>query len=344
MTSMVNPHSDVLTRMPELVAHCDWGSQPSKRWIAIATRSNGVYTAYAPQPVGEMETLLHRLRRQAPKEAAILVGFDFPLGLPEAYAGRAGIDSFPEFLQGITETKNGSGESRWSHFHEVCASEEEISLERPFYPARPGAARRDAIHEALGLADRNLLYRECELRHAERTNACSLFWTLGGNQVGKSALLGWRSVIGPELQRNPESMRLWPFHGELETLLQPGVTVATETYPTEYHKRIFGQTLRGKRYAAKRREIAPAWLGTAHRCGIRIDRKLRRQILSGFTESNLEDVSRRDENDDAMDATIGLFGMLAALHDYGSRTEPRDKKIRRIEGWILGLEHPLPSA
>lgn len=341
MTSTANPHSDALTRLPALVAHCDWGSQPSKRWIAIATRQSGIYTAYAPQPVGEMETLLHRLRRQAPREAAILVGFDFPIGLPEAYARLAGIESFPAFLQTITGPENGSSEFRWSHFHEVCTDESEIALERPFYPARPGTARRDAIHEALGLPSRNDLYRECELRHAERTNACSLFWTLGGNQVGKSALLGWRSVIGPELRRKPESMRLWPFDGELKALLQPGVTIATETYPTEYHKRIFGQALRGKRYAAKRREIAPAWLETAHRCGIRIDRKLRRQILSGFTESNLEDVSRRDENDDAMDATIGLFGMLALLHDYGGQMEPQDGKIRRIEGWILGLEHPL---
>ena len=344
MTSTANPHSEALMRMPELVAHCDWGSQPSKRWIAIATRKNGIYTAYAPQSVGEMGTLLHRLRKQTTAEASILVGFDFPLGLPEAYAGLAGIPFFPEFLKKLTNAANGSGESRWSHFHEVCEAETEITQERPFYPARPGGARRDAIHEALGLAHRNLLYRECELRHEARTSACSLFWTLGGNQVGKSALLGWREVIGPELNKRQESTRLWPFHGELKALLQPGVMVATETYPTEYHKRIFGQALRGKRYAMKRREIAPAWLETAHHCGIRIDRKLRRQILSGFTESNLEDVERRDENDDAMDATIGLFGMLASLQDYGSWMEPSDEKIRRIEGWILGLGHPLPRA
>ncbi len=345
--STANPHSDPLPRWPDLVAHCDWGSQPSKRWIALATRKSGQYTAYPPQLVGEMETLLPRLRKMVPAGSSILVGFDFPLGLPSAYAQRAQIPSFPAFLQEIHTAQSGSSASRWSHFHQVCAEEHEIALERPFYPLRPGHARRDLLHAALGLEHRNQLYRLCELRHAERTNACSLFWTLGGNQVGKSALLGWRHVLAPQLAQQPHSTRLWPFHGSLAALLQPGMLVATETYPTEYHHRLFGRSLRGKRYAANRRAIAPAWLAAAHRHAIRIDHKLRRQILSGFTESCLVGAvvgpQRADNHDDAMDAAIGLFGMLLTLQDYGPQLEPDDTGIRAVEGWIFGLQHPLPT-
>ncbi len=346
-----------MNKLPEIVAHCDWGSQPSKRWIAIATLQSGSYLAYAPQPVGEMSTLIARLRRQSGRNACIVIGFDFPIGLPSAYAERCGIGSYPDFLQQLTSdasiasdtsdsSTSGSSPSRWSRFHEVCSTEEEITLERPFYPLRPGGARRDAIHEALGFADRNQLYRECELRHAARTSASSLFWTLGGNQVGKSALLGWLNVLGPQLAQKSESFRLWPFHGTLEALLRPGVMVAMETYPTEYHGRIFGHALRGKRYAAQRIDLAPAWLESAHRLGIRMDRKLKRQILSGFVEtiSGEQQTRARDEQDDPLDATIGLFGMLATLKEYGPQFEPNDQEIRTVEGWIFGLTHPLQRA
>lgn len=311
----------------------------------MATRQRGSYLAYSPQPVGEMSTLIDRLKRHVGRNASILIGFDFPIGLPAAYASLAGIESFPHFLQQLVSKENGSGSSRWSRFHEVCATEEEISLERPFYPLRPGGARRDAIHEALGLANRNELYRECELRHAERTNASSLFWTLGGNQVGKSALLGWRNVLGPEMVRHSESLRLWPFDGPMEALIQPGTVVATETYPTEYHRRLFGHALRGKRYASRRKELAPAWLESARQIGVRIDGKLRRQILNGFVETDLTRplTEARDEQDDALDATIGLFGMLAALMEYGPHLEPEEPRIRAVEGWIFGLKHPLAT-
>lgn len=312
----------------------------------MATRQRGSYVAYSPQPVGEMSTLIDRLRRHIGRSACILMGFDFPIGLPASYALLCGIESFPHFLRQLVSKENGSSLSRWSRFHEVCATEAEIALERPFYPLRPGGARRDAIHEALGLANRNELYRECELRHAERTSASSLFWTLGGNQVGKSALLGWRNVLGPEMARHPESIRLWPFDGTMEALIQPGTVIATETYPTEYHGRLFGHALRGKRYASRRKELAPAWLESARRMGVRIDRKLRRQILNGFVETDLTRPmsEARDEKDDALDATIGLFGMLAALQEYGPHLEPQAPRIRAVEGWIFGLRHPLPAA
>jgi hypothetical protein len=40
-------------------------------------------------------------------------------------------------------------------------------------------------------------------------------------------------------------------------------------------------------------------------------------------------------NDDAFDATVGLFGMLEVLMKRGSG-EPDDEKVRTVEGWILG--------
>jgi hypothetical protein len=40
--------------LPALVAHGDWGSQPSKRWLAAATRlPSGRYLANAPERVDQ---------------------------------------------------------------------------------------------------------------------------------------------------------------------------------------------------------------------------------------------------------------------------------------------------
>ena len=50
------------------------------------------------------------------------------------------------------------------------------------------------------------LLRVCELKTEHSQAACSLFWTLGGNQVGKGALTGWQEVIRPALLRGA---RLW---------------------------------------------------------------------------------------------------------------------------------------
>jgi len=330
--------SPSLTQLPSLVAHCDWGSQPGKRWIAVAHLVSGTYKAFAPQQVGEMKTLLHRLRNSVPVGSSILIGFDFPIGLPAAYAQLAKVRCFPEFLLNFCPTDNACAANRWSRFHEVCAKASEICLERPFYPLRPGGARRDAIHQALGLEHRNQLYRKCELRQHEQTNACSVFWTLGGNQVGKSALLGWRHLLAPA--RRAGALRLWPFDGPMTELIQPGTCVATETYPTEYHARLFGAPLRGKRYASKRVAVASEWLSRAESWNIALDSKLTEQIKTGFADRSTPPIpaEKRDNRDDAFDASVGLFGMLDSLLHFDTQLEPTDEAIRNIEGWIFGLD------
>ena len=49
----------------------------------------------------------------------------------------------------------------------------------------------------------DVLLRKCEIGRIGRRAACSLFWTLGGNQVGKGAIAGWRDLLGPALRWIP---------------------------------------------------------------------------------------------------------------------------------------------
>src|SRR5512144_3089945 len=92
--------------LPILVAHSDWSCGTPKRWIALARLGqDGRYQAQAPEPVGQAEGLLGRLREAAGKGAGILAGFDFPIGLPYAYAQKAGIASFLSFLDEYAQGK-----------------------------------------------------------------------------------------------------------------------------------------------------------------------------------------------------------------------------------------------
>ena len=47
---------------PSVVCHADWGSDAKKRWIAKATLNNGRYTAFAPEPVGDLADLIPSIR------------------------------------------------------------------------------------------------------------------------------------------------------------------------------------------------------------------------------------------------------------------------------------------
>jgi hypothetical protein len=151
-----------------------------------------------------------------------------------------------------------------------------------------------------------------------------LFWTLGANQVGRAAIIGWRDVIVPALQTD-KSVVVWPFDGSLDDLVKPGNTVIVETYPAAYYGWFFrGQPLKGKGKVEVRRQTAPSLLNWAQSANVTLDAELRCTIEDGFP------------NDDAFDATVGLFGMLEVLINRRESGEPDDEKVRKLEGWIFG--------
>ena len=165
-------------RLPELVAHADWSANSPGRQIAIARRVGPRYTASAVRPVGTLGDLVPELLAEAGANGTALLGVDFPIGLPRAYAVKAGIADFRVALKKF-------GRGRWRSFYEPAATSAEIALTRPFYPARPGPKgvhRRDHLPAALGIRSYDDLHRKCDLGHPDRSAAAVLFWTLGANQ------------------------------------------------------------------------------------------------------------------------------------------------------------------
>ena len=169
------------------------------------------------------------------------------------------------------------------------------------------------------------LRRRCEYKQPERSAACALFWTIGGNQVGKGALAGWRMLQA----QPPGSVSYWPFDGLLERLIETSETVVVETYPAEFYGHLGLPRVVGKRKHAGRLAQSAKLLGAADLLEMNLAPDLRLQIDEGFGTTA--------HGEDAFDAFVGLLGMINVLAGHRSSGEPRDDQdVVDIEGWILG--------
>jgi hypothetical protein len=309
---------DKLRNGPVLVAHCDWSVQSSKRWMAVATRENDRWVIGLPELVGLHDDFFSRLNNRSPETGSMLVGFDFPLGLPRRYGERAKLDGFRVAL-----SKLGRGE--WIDWFKVAESASKIGLARPFYPLRPGGTKRSHLSDALGLPI-EALHRECERETLSRRAACPLFWTLGGNQVGKAAISGWRDLIIPNL----ENLALWPFDGRLSDLCRMKKTVIAETYPAEAygHLGIARNPVWSKRTQAGRRSVASSLTCWAGDRPYELAPSLVNAIADGFGGSGV--------GEDQFDAVLGLFAMIDVVEGYRVEGNPQHPGVLRWEGWILG--------
>ena len=133
---------------PALVAHADWGSGARKRWLAPAVWRGDHWHAELPALVGEPGALVGRLLAAAGSSGCVLLGFDFPIGLPIRYAERAGIEDFRAWLP-------NSATGPWSTFYHPATAPDEVSLHRPFYPQScrtKGQANQAHLLQGLGLA------------------------------------------------------------------------------------------------------------------------------------------------------------------------------------------------
>jgi len=305
-------------RRPTRVLHADWGITGVKRQAAAASRTSEGWRLEEVRPWSDA----HR-SEVVSGQGPLLVGFDFPIGLPRAFAHASAISDFPSFLLRIERDRG------WSSFYEICREPEEISLRRPFYPtnAPRGSRRRRAdLEAALGLSYAELL-RECERRTPVRGEASALFWLIGAKQVGRGAISGWREVIAPAVEAGAQ---LWPFHGALSDLVGRGGVTIAETYPAEFYGHL-GLPRSGwsKATQASRAEVGAILLEWARQNGVAVASEVSRRVRDGF--------GAHPGGEDAFDAVVGALGMIRVV-DRSADIEPRTEDVRRLEGWILGQE------
>ena len=281
---------------------------PGKRWMAVAGGAG-----LRVEPVGEVGTLLARLRAEA-AGGAVALGVDFPIGVPRGYAALHAAGDFPAFLRGI-EPK----------FMQVCGTLDEVSAARPFYPMRGARGMTRLSHAlALGLSDAAGLSRACDRATASRPAGAPLFWTLGANQVGKAALSAWRDLLLPAL----DDVALWPFDGPLLALLAPGRVAVAETYPAEAMRQL-GLPMNGsKRRQADRLALSGPLRAAMDGLGVAPDPALHKLLDAGFGADAA--------GEDRFDCVLGVLCLLQVLAGRRTDAAPPDPWVQRWEGWVLG--------
>jgi hypothetical protein len=310
----------------ERLIHADWSAHDKKKWMTTAERTPHGWQVAPPRLVPCGSEFLDCWLFSG---HSVLAGFDFPIGVPATFGKKTGFSNFPEALDEF-----GSGE--WSQFFCVADRLEDISLRRPFYPETyPQGRRQDHLLNALRVQSMDDLRRACERKTpGGRRAACSVFWTLGGNQVGKAAIDGWQSVIQPALHRGA---RLWPFHGRLDELSRLPGCVLCETYPQEAYSHVDVSLPRGrgrgKRNQEDRRKAGALLISWADERGVSLDGNTRKEVLDGF--------GPKKSGEDPFDAFVGLLGMINVADRRQDEGSTPTTDVIEWEGWILGQPSAL---
>jgi hypothetical protein len=320
--------------VPSVIEHADWSGTANekerarKRQACRAILRNGTYEVEAPRQIENVDAWCKGLLRAAQLGEALLVGFDFPIGIPAAYASVVRCSSFRTFLGNLPR-----------EFLEIAKHFEEVSPNRPFFPSSEQAwktvpagrgSKLQAVAHRIGVADFDDLLRRCERKGGGRTAAQPLFLTSGARQVGRAALRGWVEVLGPLLSQQEVRVRVWPFDDDrLENLCVPHSITIVETYPTETYGHL-GIGNRGKLHQCWRIDaIARALKVAGGAAPIVAARELAQRSVEGFGPT--------EDGEDPFDAVVGALGLaLAVLGADSAELPDDDAAARTVEGWIVG--------
>ncbi len=301
--------------LPAVIAHADWSANERGRSVVVARLAgDGHYRLRPPAAPGPPGALIGRLAAHG----TVLLGFDFPIGLPCRFAERAAIRSFAAFLR-------DTDPAAWRRFILPSLPDAAPSLAAPFYPRRAGGAARAKFLSGIGVGYRDLL-RRCDRGTAHRPDACMTFWTLGAQQCGRAAAAGWDEVLRPAL-RERDDVGLWPFDGPLGPLLRRYRVTIAETYPREFYPLLDPPRRWSKRRRDDRARLAGNVTALADRVGAVPDAALVSALQDGL------------DGDHDFDALVGLLGMLAVLRGHvGDGCPADDPEVHAVEGWMLGRD------
>ncbi|MEO0392150.1 MAG: hypothetical protein AAF213_02760 [Pseudomonadota bacterium] len=306
--------------------HVDWGIDPKKRWAAaITVPVQGAPLIHAPTP---FVPLSESLLAGAYDDQQLIIGVDFPIGLPAPYADLVGIHDFQAFLLG----QEGPD---WRQFSQVADRLDEVSLHQPFFPRanihaddKAQGPPQLAWLTKLGL-EKSDTYRQCDLMTDDRPAAASLFWTKGANQVGKAALGGWRDLVRPLLINKRAILGLWPFDGPLDTLIATAPIVLAETYPGEVYG-WFDCQPKAKTRRDARLSVVPVLRATIDDMDLTLTDEANAMLADGFGDDR--------HGEDRFDSFVGALGLFSVVTKRRPALVPSDPVFTQIEGWILGQE------
>ena len=292
----------------------DWGKSPEKRSVYIADfRARRIQRGESSGASWDVEALLDLANRLA-RNAPVLVGVDVVLGVPQGYwrlvleeRRRRPPATFVEWLEGLGASTG---------FFETIVEPHEWRVDRPWFKVAEGDG---GLTSFTSKVDDGMRRRVDVATHANPVFAVAgMPGTVGG---GTRAF--WKELI-PLLSGRRE-FAVWPFEGELSSLLERRRVVLCETYPRLAYAaalapalpsgvmRIF-KTRKGPRNAACDRLARAEWVR-----------------LHGI---DLGDLDRPRANEDDFDAHLTAAAVLRCVHE-GMRLDHPQWTDAKAEGSML---------
>lgn len=306
------------TRTVAAVICADWAKHASKRAVWMACIDTRRITPIAPPREGwRFADVLHVAGDVSERNGgSVLLGIDAALGMPRPYfdavSNLPAIGPAASFVQLLPRL------AQLPRFFQPLAAAQPWHVEQPFFRVPPGKGSFAALVEQAG--GRTMLWRDVD----RQTGAKPLFAVSGiPGTVGCATMSLWRE-LSPLLAQLQRDVALWPFEGNLATLLGDRRIVLAEIYP-----RICPAVALAERLPANPAVYAK---GTRTARAVVVNRLLQAAWLNEYGVV-IEAQSLAVDSDDELDALISAAALLRLILN-GS--DPDDATLdTRAEGGIL---------
>lgn len=296
----------------------DWAKEFSKRSVYVADVS-----ARTVRRVSETGWSVGAVLEEAQRLSAhgcVLAAFDVPLGVPESYLAALGKrlsehapGNFLEFL---------ALASSMSRFFDATSVATEWSVERPFFSVPPQNGGLGSYVDAAARQGVDLF------RRIDRVTRAKAVFVKSGipGSVGSAACALWQE-LAPRL-KGERAFKLWPFEGDLQTLIRSTPIVIGEIYPRAAYATALLDMPAGSR--------APLVVA-------KTDAGVRRAAVASLRAASwvrslgvtLENLVEAEASEDDFDACVTAAALLRCILD-GSPLCSSQLDFALSEGGILG--------
>lgn len=315
----MTPINETLASRLSAILCADWGKEPVKRAVYVADVAARVVRRL-PGKAWSLAGLFTEAQRWK-STGSVLVTVDAPVGVPESFlAASSRVLPGPPAVTFLDLLANTESMPR---FFDASTAPGDWRLERPFFAVPAGIGGLNLYVDAA--ASHNVtLKRRIDIQ----TAANSVFIKSGiPGSVGSAACALWRELV--PLLRKDRSFAIWPFDGDLHTLLRTPSVVVGEIYPR----------------AAYATALLPMPPSARPRLGLaKTKRGDRREAIAALREADwihslgmtLENLAEAEANEDDFDACLTAAALARCVLE-GTPVAQAHTSATHAEGGMLGL-------
>lgn len=296
----------------------DWGKEFSKRAVYGADVSARVVRQVSGGGWSVARVLAEAQRWTS--TGSVLATFDAPLGVPDSYMTALrrlpGAQPVATFLDLLVRARS------IPRFYDATTVAQDWIVERPFFSVPAGDGGLGTYVDAAARFGVDL-YRQID----RMTGAKAVFIKAGvPGSAGSAACALWQELAS-ELTAH-RTFKVWPFEGEIQTLLQSTSVVVAEMYPRAA-------------YATALLDVPPT--SRAPLVVAKTDAGVRRDAIAALQSASwvgslsveLEDLAQAEANEDDFDACLTAAALLRCILE-GAPLCPVRLESSASEGGMLG--------